>query len=173
MTLFPRTSCSVTFTSAWICAPMSCCQWQHHFPKILMCTTKELTVLPPSVMKSWWCSTRETVLDVDWRSFLSSLNFSACVDLEGRVQWIWPLRRPQEVVLCPLFFSSCTVSDPVFVTLRIPPDWLAFLLVFRPKKGSIEQNLRIKKFEEERRGQESGDKTASTKKSRTWLAMES
>ena len=36
MTLLPRTSCSVTFTSAWICAPMSCCHWQHHFPDILV-----------------------------------------------------------------------------------------------------------------------------------------
>ena len=54
MTLLPRTSCSVTFTSAWICAPLSCCQWQHHFPEILMCMTKELTVLSPPGMKSWW-----------------------------------------------------------------------------------------------------------------------
>ena len=132
-----------------------------HFPEILLCTTKELTVLPPSVMKSWWCCIRETVLDVDWRSFLSSLNFSACVDLEERVQWIWPLLRPQEVVLCPLFFSSCTVSDPVLVTLRIPPE-LTCISPYNSslQKGSKEQNLRIKNFEEERRGQESGDKTA-------------
>ena len=59
------------------------------FQEILTSMIKELTVLPPPSMRSMWLLPPERQYLV-WieRSILSSLNFSACVDLEGagRVQ---------------------------------------------------------------------------------------